>query len=132
MCVISTETTTVTFEMQNGVPVLLGAEDLHDPKFDKYAHTTDLDNIETSATSSSVYQLTVYPTQAMVDQFASKSPFAVSVGFVVVIIICTVIFLLYDYMMRREVHHRKMVLEMKRRFVRFVSHEIRTPLNVVG
>ena len=124
-CVISTETTTVTFEMQGGVPVLLGASDLHDATFDDYAHTTYLDDIETSASLTSRYKLTVYPTQAMLEQFHTKSPLAVSFGFVAVIIICTIIFIVYDYLMRRELENRQMILEMKRRFVRFVSHEIR-------
>ena len=33
--------------------------------------------------------------------------------------------------MQRESNQRKLVLELKRRFVRFICHEIRTPLNVV-
>jgi signal transduction histidine kinase len=33
--------------------------------------------------------------------------------------------------MRHESQQRKVILEVKRRFVRFVSHEIRTPLNTV-
>lgn len=54
-----------------------------------------------------------------------------SVGFFVVICLCTVLFGVYDYLMRHEAYERNLILDTKRRFVRFISHEIRTPLNTV-
>ncbi|KAJ1398499.1 hypothetical protein B484DRAFT_424911, partial [Ochromonadaceae sp. CCMP2298] len=40
--------------------------------------------------------------------------------------------MLYDLPMRKDAVRTEIVLETKRRFVRFVSHEIRTPLNTVN
>lgn len=79
----------------------------------------------TGASASTSYTLTVYPTQGMFDQFSTKSPLAVALGLIGVIAICTSIFFIYDTLMRHESRHRKMILEMKRRFIRFLSHEIR-------
>ena len=72
--------------------------------------------------------LTVYPSDTFFDV---KSPWPIAIGFVTVIAICTAIFFLYDFLMRNEARQRKVIIEMKRCFVRFVSHEIRTPLNTV-
>jgi two-component system cell cycle sensor histidine kinase PleC len=41
------------------------------------------------------------------------------------------IFLLRDFVVRRETRRKEEMLHSKRRFVRFISHEIRTPLNSV-
>jgi signal transduction histidine kinase/CheY-like chemotaxis protein len=41
------------------------------------------------------------------------------------------IFFVYDYLMRRQSSEQALILDLKRRFVRFISHEIRTPLNTV-
>lgn len=130
-CVVSTKTASQTYEIQSGIPVLMGPGDLHDPKFDKYAHSITLNDIETGASASIAYTLTVYPTHSMFDHFHTSSPRAVALAFFGVIVICAAIFLLYDCLMRHEAHQRTLVLEMKRRFVRYISHEIRTPLNTV-
>jgi signal transduction histidine kinase len=105
---------------------------LHDEEFDVYARSVALNNFETAANMSVKYSLTVYPTNVMFSEFATNSPVGVSIGFVAVILICTCIFFVYDFFVKHEAHQRKMILEMKRRFVRFVSHEIRTPLNTVS
>jgi signal transduction histidine kinase/CheY-like chemotaxis protein len=90
-----------------------------------------LNDIETNATASATYTLTVYPTDEMLNTFQSKSPLAVSLGFFAVISSCAILFFFYDFLMRHEAQQRKSILEMKRRFIRFISHEIRTPLNTV-
>jgi hypothetical protein len=57
----------------------------------------------------------------------TTSPF----GFFGFVAFCTCIFFVYDFLMRHEAQQNHNILEMKRRFVRFISHEIRTPLNTV-
>ncbi|KAJ1416544.1 histidine kinase-like ATPase, partial [Ochromonadaceae sp. CCMP2298] len=50
------------------------------------------------------------------------------------ILLCTLLFVLFDVPMRalrKDVVRGEIVLDTKRRFVRFVSHEIRTPMNAV-
>ena len=132
IAVISTDTKAYTFEINHGVPVLLGSGDLHDVAFDDYSHSAILEgNIETGATASATFTLTVYPTKTVFDAFRTNSSWQMALGFVGAIAICTVLFILYDYLMRNEVTHRQRILDVKRKFVRFVSHEIRTPLNTV-
>jgi signal transduction histidine kinase/CheY-like chemotaxis protein len=130
-CVISTDTESFTYEIRVGGPELIGPGDLHDRAYESFAHSVILNDIETNATASATYTLTVYPTDGMLNSFQSKSPLAVAIGFFAVIATCAVLFFVYDFLMRHEAHERKMILEMKRRFVRFISHEIRTPLNTV-
>ena len=130
--VFSTDTAAHTFLMDAGVPVLLGEGDFHDTKYDEYARSAILYGVETNATGSATYTITLYPSEALFETFQTNSPLAVSLGFVAVICFSIGMFFLYDYFMKFESQQRKALLEMKRRFVRFVSHEIRTPLNTVG
>lgn len=131
-CVVSTASTSYTYEIQEGVPYLIGEGNIHDPTFEDYAQTIVLNpDMGTGALSSAVYTLAVYPTAEMFDAFKTKSPVVVSLGFFFVVAFCALIFVLYDYLMRYEATQRQNILEMKRRFVRFISHEIRTPLNTV-
>ncbi|CAJ1960131.1 unnamed protein product [Cylindrotheca closterium] len=130
-CVISTDTAAYTFEIRNGKPMIVGKGDLHDPAFDSYGQTVVLNDIETGALTSAKYKLTVYPTTQMLDAFTTTSPLTVALGFAGVIAAVAFLFFLYDYLVRREAQKRQEILEMKRRFVRFISHEIRTPLNTV-
>jgi signal transduction histidine kinase len=89
-----------------------------------------LNGVETNA-STAVYTLTLYPSKRMFEEFSTNNPIGVSIGFVTVILFSALLFFLYDFFMRHESQQRKVILEVKRRFVRFVSHEIRTPLNTV-
>ena len=120
---------TVTYEIVQGVPTLIGEGDWHDIDFHEYGHSIVLNNFHTDVTDAVIYTLTFYPSS--LDQFRTQSPIAVSLGFVFIILVSTVIFFLYDYLMRRQSNEQKLILDLKRRFVRFVSHEIRTPLNTV-
>jgi signal transduction histidine kinase len=47
------------------------------------------------------------------------------------ILLCSFIFLLYDWVVSRASTGQTVALDTKRRFVRFISHEMRTPLNSV-
>jgi signal transduction histidine kinase len=117
--------------IQKGVPLLLGEGDQHDPQYDSFGHSTTLSHAETGAEASATYILTVYPTEVMFEEFNTSIPMIAAIGFAAVIFFCTCIFFLYDYFMQYETHQHKKILEVKRRFVRFISHEIRTPMNVV-
>jgi signal transduction histidine kinase len=130
-CVISSDTKSYTYAIRNGVPKLVGPGDLHDLAFDSYAQSVILNDITTGALASASYTLTVYPTNGMFAAFQTKVPLAISLGFVAIIIFCTALFFLYNFFMRHESRKRKIILEVKRSFVRFISHEIRTPLNTV-
>ncbi|KAG7363863.1 diatom histidine kinase like-protein [Nitzschia inconspicua] len=130
-CVVSTKTASFFEIGEGGVVELIGDGDLHDVRFDDYATSVILNEIQTNADINAVYTLTVCPTAAMFQTFSTKAPLAVALSFLGVIFLCTMLFFFYDSLMRREVAQRKLILDMKRRFVRFISHEIRTPLNTV-
>lgn len=128
-CVISTDTATQTYVINGGNPEIVD----HDfsPEDDTQMETIVLTDFKTGASASAVYTLTVYPSPEFYKGFRSASPLVVSLGFVAMIVLCSTVFFVYDAVIKREAHQRRMVLEMKRRFVRFISHEIRTPLNTV-
>jgi signal transduction histidine kinase/ActR/RegA family two-component response regulator len=130
-CVVSTDAIAYTFEIQNGIPELVGYGDLHDPEYTSFSESVVLNEIETGSSTSAVYTLTVYPTAEMFSEFSTNSPTTVAAGFAGVIAAVACIFFGYDHLMRREAAERDNILEMKRRFVSFISHEIRTPLNTV-
>ncbi|CAB9511692.1 Hybrid signal transduction histidine kinase K [Seminavis robusta] len=130
-CVVSTDTESYTFVIDNGQPRLVGKGDHHDPQYEHMGRSEVLNDFGTEASASKTFTLTVYPTNAMLDEFRTNSPTAIAMGFVGVILFCAALFFSYDFFMRGESRHQKAVLEIKRRFVRFVSHEIRTPLNTV-
>jgi signal transduction histidine kinase len=50
---------------------------------------------------------------------------------VVLILLVSMVFVGYDVAVRGQAAQKELVLDTKRRFVRFVSHEIRTPMNAV-
>lgn len=120
-----------TYVIKRGVANMVGKGDLHDKNYDEYAHSALLNDVPIAAPLTVRYKLTIYPTQQMFEQFYTYIPLAVCFGFVGIIFLCTLVFFVYDYVTMHEAQKRKAILELKRRFVRFVSHEIRTPLNTV-
>ena len=127
-------TKSYTFEIHDGVPQLVGEGSLlGDPKLESFGRSAYLTKTFESggASASSIYRLTVYPANASFEEYKTNSPLAVSLGFIGVILFCTVVFFLYDWFVQSESHQRKAILQVKRQFVRFISHEIRTPLNTV-
>jgi len=116
----------VTYNIVSARPQLVGEGDLHNRKYDDYARSIVLNDFSTDAPDAVIYTLTLYPNDFR--QFHTKSPLAISMAFVGAIVFSTLLFFLYDYLMRRQSNEQKIVLQMKRQFVRFISHEIRTPL----
>jgi len=78
--------------------------------------------------SSASYVLTLYPAPEFINNYSTKNPIIATVGAVLIIVFTSAAFLLYDALVRKEVNDKKVVLEAKRNFMRFVSHEVRTPL----
>ena len=77
------------------------------------------------------YYMDIYSTHEFTNIYTTRNPFIACVGTVCTILGTALLFLAYDYFVRREFHSKKKLLQAKRRFVRFVSHEVRTPLNTV-
>jgi signal transduction histidine kinase len=100
-----------------------------DLTYHEHGHIIVLNDLITDASDDVIHTLTFYPSS--LDQFRTRSPIAVSMGFILIILMSTSFFFLYDYLMRRQSNEQQVVLDLKGRFVRFISHEIRTPLNTV-
>lgn len=133
LAVISSENKSYTYKIQQGKPHLIGEGDLiEDDRLLTFGRSTRLTNSQSDASTATNYHLTVYPANTSFDEYKTNSPLAVSLGFVGVILFCTMVFFLYDFWVQNESHQRKAILQVKRQFVRFISHEIRTPLNTVS
>ena len=78
-----------------------------------------------------MYMLSLYPTDTLYDVFSTSNPTTAAVGSVLIIIFTSLLFVLYDFFVRKEFTTKDDLLDSKRRFVRFISHEVRTPLNAV-
>lgn len=75
--------------------------------------------------------LTFYPTAEYFEARSTVNPRNAALAAVFSVVVAVALFLLYDYLVRREISERRQLLEAKRRFVRYISHEVRTPLNAV-
>ena len=74
-------------------------------------------------------KLTMYPTDGYIKAYSTNNPLNAALAALFAVIFATMLFLLYDFFVRREISERRQLLDAKRRFIRYVSHEVRTPLN---
>ncbi|KAJ1395394.1 hypothetical protein B484DRAFT_407604, partial [Ochromonadaceae sp. CCMP2298] len=118
----------ITFKLDKGQMKFHSAGDTHGDRF------ADLQYVVTGEVirGSDNYTLEFYPQQEFMDERTTQFALVLSVGAGLLILLCTLLFMLYDVPMRKDAVRTEIVLETKRRFVRFVSHEIRTPLNTVN
>lgn len=83
------------------------------------------------------YYMDIYATDEFISTFGRSTGDGIRLSTmtciitVMVIFFTSVLFVSYDYCVRKEFDSKDRLLEAKRRFVRFVSHEVRTPLNTV-
>jgi signal transduction histidine kinase len=131
VCVIETDSAKYTFMINYGKPEFHGVGDHHDPKFSDYGRSAALLNEAIRLTESSTYTLAFYPCEEYFNQFRTGFPLIAAMALLTIFLFCSLLFGLYDLLMRRRFGHHQAVLDTKRRFVRFISHEIRTPLNTV-
>ena len=75
--------------------------------------------------------MSLYPSRDFVESYSTRNPVFATVGAVCIIVFTSLAFFLYDALVRHEFHNKQVILEAKRKFMRFVSHEVRTPLNTV-
>jgi hypothetical protein len=130
-CVVKTTHSAFTYAMVNGVPVFKGVGDLHDRHYDEYSHTIDLLAESAGVASFTSYHLTFYPRKTFFEVYQTDAPLTTTLGGIGIILFCSFVFAMYDISISRESTRKEVVLDTKRRFVRFISHEIRTPLNTV-
>eukprot|EP00600_Ochromonadales_sp_CCMP1393_P003153 CAMPEP_0174982454 /NCGR_PEP_ID=MMETSP0004_2-20121128/16521_1 /TAXON_ID=420556 /ORGANISM="Ochromonas sp., Strain CCMP1393" /LENGTH=226 /DNA_ID=CAMNT_0016234445 /DNA_START=91 /DNA_END=768 /DNA_ORIENTATION=+ len=105
--------------------------DRHDSVYDKYARSASLTDALPISNSSETYTLTMYPNDEFFSSYSTSNPWIAAIGSACVMLLTSLLFFLYDFLMREEVEKRQGLLDSKRKFIRFVSHEVRTPLNTV-
>lgn len=125
-----------TYVVQEGHAMLLGKGDLHDTGYDDFGHEAILTSkgsghLLYSGVASVSYKLVLYPSEQFFDSFTTANPLLSSIAVIMIIVVTSALFILYDVIVRREYIVKKDLLEAKRKFIRFVSHEVRTPLNSV-
>ena len=88
-------------------------------------------SIGTELPTAVTYRLHFHPTQEFYDVHHTWIPVWACVVCNAITLSMAVLFLIYDWLVKRESVENKMLLDSKRVFVRFVSHEIRTPINTI-
>jgi len=129
--VISSENVTFTYYLSFGAATLKGLGDLHDRKFDSYGRATELTVTGACLTNESPDVVYLYPTDAFFERYRTSRGNYIGAAVGLIVGLLGTIFILYDFLVRRETHRKAKMLDSKRKFVRFISHEIRTPLNSV-
>eukprot|EP00600_Ochromonadales_sp_CCMP1393_P014826 CAMPEP_0175001502 /NCGR_PEP_ID=MMETSP0005-20121125/3165_1 /TAXON_ID=420556 /ORGANISM="Ochromonas sp., Strain CCMP1393" /LENGTH=499 /DNA_ID=CAMNT_0016256387 /DNA_START=10 /DNA_END=1506 /DNA_ORIENTATION=+ len=117
---------TFTHTIVDGKAVVVGKGDHHDPQYTKYGqHIIDYPQFHQTL------DISFYPRSAFFEEYETDTPLLVCLGSICLILLCCTVFVIYDVAVSRQSVHQQIVLDTKRRFVRFVSHEVRTPLNTV-
>lgn len=100
-----------------------GEGDLHSPRFAAYRKTIALTSPGMFSDQSPTYSLSLYPTDEFFHVYTTANPVIATVGSVCIIIFTSILFLLYDFFVRQESHHKRTLLQAKRQFIRFVRYE---------
>jgi len=106
----------VTLRVDNGQVVLLSVGDTHGKHYDYFKHL----EAGVLISGTDICTIEFYPHQKFIDLRTDDSPVYLSVGTALFILLCTLLFFLYDVPMRNSAIRTEIVLETKRRFVRFV------------
>jgi len=121
-CVIRNQNSAFTYRIVNGKAVARGDGDLHDPAYNHFRRVATLTDPHLYTRKSLIYTLEIYPTNAFYEVYHTGNPMAVTIGALCVIFCTTLFFLAFDFVVRQEFHHKRDLLEAKRRFMRYVSH----------
>ena len=118
-----------TFKVVDGVVESEGRGDLHtDRGRGRSVVITDKDQY---TDDSPIYHLILYPNDELYAVYSTNNARIAAAGAVLIIAFTSLLFFLYDFIVRREFNAKQELLQAKRRFMRYVSHEVRTPLNSV-
>lgn len=104
---------------------------MHNRNYDDYGRSIPLYSPGLFSYTSAYYTLTIYPTGELFDVYSTKNPVIAPITTFAIILFTAILYLLYDFFVRQEFHHKAAIMEAKRKYMRFISHEVRTPLNSV-
>jgi signal transduction histidine kinase len=98
-----------------------------------YEHTIKLTGENSFAPGSPEYRICLHPNSEFAENYETGNPKMATIGSAVLVVVLTSLFFcLYDRLMRKQVNHQAALLQAKRQFMRFVSHEVRTPINSIS
>ena len=117
-----------TFEIIDGKTKFVADKDSHDDEYSSYRRRRRFRDHGLFESSDVQYSVSIYPTETFYRYYQTDTPWLATMVVVLLIAFTSLVFVVYDIVMRRENQYQLHVLSEKRKFVRYVSHEIRTPL----
>jgi hypothetical protein len=124
--ILRTHTNAFTYHFKDGAASYKGPGDIHEDKFNQYEKIFEI-HLPGSSLSTLNYTLTFYPTQRFYDTYHSDTPLLVCVVSLLIVLGTSLIFLTYDFFVKRESLEQTRILEAKQTYVRFISH-VSSPL----
>ena len=118
---------TFTYTIIDGAGSFSGVGDLHDKEYNDFGRVVE----DMQFMNTFTYKVTMYPRKSFVEKYETQNPLYVPIGSVLLICLCSLVFIGYDYAVSRHSVYQQVELDTKRKFVRYISHEVRTPLNTV-
>lgn len=131
-CLVETATTKFSMTFENGKAKGLSYGDVTDKRFNQYKNSKSIQLQGSNSNRSSDITVTFYPKYEFYSNYRTDTPLYACIIVVLVEVILSITFFVYDYYMKRESSLHEQILDAKKQFVRFISHEVRTPLNSVS
>lgn len=138
---------TLSYRIDGPKVTFLGTDDYHDPKFNEYELSQDVNAyLEQSASPTTrsyttvplheefgVYEVRVYPSQETKEAFTSRLPVGYSLIVAVAFVVPTLIFMIFAYVVERRQRlvmqtalvNAKQAVETERELNEYLSHEVR-------
>ena len=114
---------TYTYKISGNDVTLLGEGDMHEEDFDNYKHTVDA-NVAQEAKDLEIvdflvtYNLRIYPSKEFQNQYLTNTPLAMTLVVLLMFILTSGIFLLYDYLVNNR---QNAIMEFAQRSGRIVN-----------
>ena len=84
---------------------------MHNSNYDDYGRSIPLYSPGLFSYTSAYYTLTIYPTGELFDVYSTKNPVVAPITTFAIILFTAILYLLYDYFVRQEFHHKAEIME---------------------
>ena len=129
----SNERISATFSIVDGTTHFRGYNDTHNQNYEDLGRSVLLTPPELFTENAPRHSLIIYPNAGFYNAYETNNPAVATIVVAgITFVTLSLVFLLYDYYVRREFRAKRQLLEARRQFMRYVSHEVRTPLNSVS
>eukprot|EP00549_Striatella_unipunctata_P019166 CAMPEP_0118698364 /NCGR_PEP_ID=MMETSP0800-20121206/15151_1 /TAXON_ID=210618 ORGANISM="Striatella unipunctata, Strain CCMP2910" /NCGR_SAMPLE_ID=MMETSP0800 /ASSEMBLY_ACC=CAM_ASM_000638 /LENGTH=652 /DNA_ID=CAMNT_0006598159 /DNA_START=23 /DNA_END=1982 /DNA_ORIENTATION=- len=130
-CVIKGNGQAYSYNVTDGMATFSGEGDFHQEDYNSLERCVVLTDNERYYVESPRYTFCMYPTDIFFESYQTNNPRVFAIGTICTIVLTSLLFLMYEFFVRRDAMKKEELLQAKRRFMRFVSHEVRTPLSAV-